>query len=47
MKNPVKQVTKLTNGDLAVELKDGRCFMIAKDDEMFQVFVVWTVLEGV
>lgn len=42
--NRVKTVTKLSNGNLAVELHSGRRYQIDKDDEMFQAFVVYTML---
>lgn len=42
--NRVKTVTKLDNGDLRVEQRSGNVFTIAKDDELFQAFLVYTVL---
>ena len=42
--NRVRTVTKLDNGDLRVCLNSGQTFDIAKDDEMFQAFVVYSVL---
>jgi hypothetical protein len=42
--NKVKAVRKLESGDLSVTLHSGHTFTISKDDELFQAFVVWTVL---
>jgi len=42
--NQVKTVTKLEGGDLRVQLTSGQSYTISKDDEMFQVFVIWTML---
>jgi hypothetical protein len=42
--NKVRTVRKLESGDLFVTLCSGRTCTISKDDELFQAFVVWTVL---
>lgn len=42
--NRVKTITKMENGSLRVEQQSGNVFVIAKDDEMFQTFVVYMVL---
>jgi hypothetical protein len=42
--NKVKTVTKLESGDLQVTQHSGHSFTISKDDETFQAFVVYTVL---
>jgi len=42
--NQVKTVTKLASGDLAVTLNSGATYTVSKSDELFQAFVVWTVL---
>jgi hypothetical protein len=42
--NQVKRVMKLENGDLQVEQHSGNVFVIKQEDEMFQAFVVYTVL---
>ncbi len=44
VKDRVKAVQKLDNGDLQVTLQSGESFAIPKDDELFQVFAIWTVL---
>ena len=44
--NQVKTITKLANGDLWVEQNSGETFTVAKEDETFQVFVVYSVLAG-
>lgn len=40
----VKQVTKLEDGGLRVELASGEVFTIDADEPLFQAFVVYTVL---
>ena len=42
--NQVKSVRKLENGDLEVTQQSGNVFTVAKDDETFSAFVVWSVL---
>ena len=42
--NQIKTVTKRENGDLAVELNSGLRYVIAKEDELFQAFAVYTML---
>lgn len=42
--NRVKTVTKLADGNLAVELHSGQQYEIDKGDELFQAFVVYTML---
>lgn len=42
--NQVQTVTKLASGDLAVTLNSGQSFTVSKSDELFQAFLVWTVL---
>jgi hypothetical protein len=42
--NKVRTVTKLVSGDLSVTLHSGQSYTISKDDELFQSFVIWTVL---
>jgi hypothetical protein len=44
--NRVKLITKAEDGGLWVHQHSGRTFKIDKDDELFQVFVVYTVLAG-
>lgn len=45
--NRVKEVMKRENGNLFVKLHGGRIFEIDKNDELFQAFVVYTVLAEV
>lgn len=40
----VKTITKLENGGLRVEQLSGAVFEITKEDELFQSFLVWMVL---
>ncbi len=42
--NLVKAVTKLANGDLSVEQQSGNKFVVSKDDDLFQAFVIYSVL---
>lgn len=42
--NRVKTVIKTEDGDLAVVLASGERFTIDKDDDLFQAFVVYTIL---
>lgn len=42
--NQVKAIRKLESGDLEVTQHSGNVFTVAKDDEMFSAFVVWSVL---
>jgi hypothetical protein len=42
--NRVKTITKLANGNLRVEQQSGNVFEISKNDEMFQSFLVYMVL---
>ena len=42
--NSVKAVTKLESGDLLVTQHSGSSFTISRGDEMFQAFIVYTVL---
>ena len=42
--NRVKTITKLGNGNLRVEQHSGDVFEIAKEDEQFQSFLVWMIL---
>lgn len=42
--NRVKAVTKQENGDLLVEPYSGDCFTVSKDDELFQAFVIYSVV---
>ncbi len=42
--NRVKTVTKLESGALRVEQHSGNVFDISKDDEQFQSFLIWMVL---
>lgn len=42
--NRVKAVTRLESGDLQVEQHSGEAFTVSKDDELFQAFVIYTVL---
>lgn len=42
--NKVRTVTKLADGGLRIEQYSGNVFEISKDDELFQAFVVYTVL---
>lgn len=44
--NKVQTVTKLQSGDLFVTLVCGESYTISKDDELFQAFAVWTVLNS-
>ncbi len=44
--NQVKTVTKLESGDLRVEQNSGNVFVVSKDDETFQAFIVYSVLAG-
>jgi hypothetical protein len=42
--NRVKSVSKQENGDLLVTQQSGNSFTISKDEEMFQAFIVYSVL---
>jgi hypothetical protein len=42
--NQVKEVCKLEGGSLRVTLNSGEVFTLGPDDEQFQAFVVWSVL---
>lgn len=42
--NQVKEVRKLASGDLSVTLNSGDSYTVSKDNEMFQAFVIWSVL---
>lgn len=42
--NRVRTVTKTSEGGLRVELKSGQTFDIGPNDEMFQAFIVYTML---
>jgi hypothetical protein len=42
--NKVKQVKKLESGALAVTLHSGKTYKIDREDEMFQAFVVYTMI---
>lgn len=42
--NQVKAITKLSSGALRVEQRSGEVFEVAEEDEMFQAFVVWMIL---
>ena len=42
--NCTKTVTKLENGNLRVEQQSGNIFEIAKDDEAFQAFLIFMIL---
>lgn len=42
--NRVRTVTKLATGDLSVQQYSGNSFVVSKDDEMFQTFVIYSVL---
>jgi hypothetical protein len=42
--NRVKSVRKLASGALAVTLYSGKTFAISQGDELFQAFVIYTVL---
>jgi hypothetical protein len=44
--NKVKLVTKTTTGSLIVELNSGSTFELSEKDEMFQTFIVYTMLKG-
>ncbi|NDV73518.1 hypothetical protein [Burkholderia cenocepacia] len=44
--NRVKSVKKLESGSLAVTLHSGRTYAIAPEGELFQAFVVYTVLNS-
>lgn len=44
--NQVRSVKKLANGDLEVTQHSGNVFVVNKDDENAQVFVIWSVLNG-
>jgi hypothetical protein len=44
--NSAKTVQKLESGDLRVTLHSGQVFDISKDDDLFQDFVVWTMLNS-
>jgi hypothetical protein len=45
MANKIKTVTKLENGDLEVTLHSGQTITISKNDELFQVFAVFTIVK--
>jgi len=45
--NKVQAVKKLENGDLEVTFKSGDTTVLDKDDELFQEFVIYTVIAGV
>ncbi len=45
--NKVQAVKKLENGDLEVTFKSGATTVLDKDDELFQEFVIYTVIAGV
>lgn len=45
--NRVRQVEKLADGGLRVTLHSGESFELDKGDELFQAFVVYTVLAEV
>lgn len=40
----IKTVTKLADGDLAVALHSGETFELSREDELFQAFAVWAML---
>lgn len=42
--NKVKSMMKLDSGDLLVEQNSGAKFIVSKDDEIFQSFIVYSVL---
>lgn len=42
--NRVKTITKLPGGDLRVEQVSGEIFTLSKDDELFQAFIVYSLL---
>jgi hypothetical protein len=42
--NRVREVMKLDNGGLRVTLHSGKTFELAKEDELFQTFIVYSVL---
>lgn len=42
--NRVKSITKLTDGGLRVEQHSGNVFVLSPDDELFQAFVVYSVV---
>lgn len=42
--NRVRSITKLANEDLSVTQHGGNSFVISKDDELFQTFLVYMVL---
>lgn len=44
--NQVASVRKLESGALEVTQRSGNVFEVAPEDEMFQAFVVWSVLNG-
>ena len=42
--NRVKTITKLESGALRVEQHSGVVFEVAPEDELFQSFIVWMIL---
>lgn len=46
MENRVKTITKLEDGSLDVEFNSGKRINVSKEDELIQVFLVYTVLAG-
>lgn len=42
--NRARLVTKQENGDLRVVLNSGKVFDVGNDDELFQAFVVYSIL---
>ena len=45
--NRVKVVTKMSDGRLRVVLNSSRVFYVSAEDELFQTFIVYTVLANV
>lgn len=44
--NQARMVTKLADGGMRVELNSGVTFDLGADDELFQTFVVYTMLNS-
>jgi len=44
--NQIKGIKKLANGDLECIQKSGNVFVVKKDDEVFQMFSIFTILNN-
>jgi len=44
--NKIIEITKRADGSLAATQANGKRFVISQDHEDFQVFLVWTMLNG-